>query len=429
MRTFALITLFFMVFCTFAQRPLEPIEQTKEGEVFPMGKNTYARITISTEINIQPYFKSMDVLLTPVEIDTLGKKVFYHLHLDAKRFPKTNLEIIVDGFSPLNLIFDNLQPNQWLRYNVFDPDVTIVDCYNQLMREGSNLLQKGMYEEARKKYESIKNVCSKVENEEEINKKITLLNSILMWRNLGEANYTRSDYTGAIENFEKILEQNPEDKYIGNRLTEAQTKQREDCVANFKMAEIFFSEKDYNSAQPLYEKTIEKSCNEMAQAIGRLQEIRMKAKRPHVLTWEFSQNTPIGLSTGDYKEHKSSGYFTIRLNSDLFELARTDGDEKLKPELNVSFGWTIKVIKPVWVFFGPGYTGVGQYLSKDGKEKLELKINNAVSPEAGLLGRIIIANKVGIALRYTYQYRFALEKEAQNDVGKTRHVFGIGFCF
>ena len=154
------------------------------------------------------------------------------------------------------------------------------------------------------------------------------------------------------------------------------------------------------------------------------------------MTYEISHNTPIGLSTGNYKDHKSSGYFTIRLNSDLFELARTAGDEKLKPELNISFGWTIKIINPVWIFFGPGYTGVGQYVAKkdnvaqeNGEKKLDLKIGNAVSPEVGLLGKIIITDQIGIALRYTYQYRFALDKDMQDYIGKSRHVFGIGICF
>jgi hypothetical protein len=195
----------------------------------------------------------------------------------------------------------------------------------------------------------------------------------------------------------------------------------------FRTAESYFEERNYQRAQPLYEKVIERSCNESSIAYERLQ--AMSVKHPHVLTCEFALNTPFGISSGNYKDHKVSGYFTLRFNSELFELLRTAEDEKLKPELNVSFGWTVKVIKPVWVFFGPGYTGVGKYIVESDDDKLKLKINHAISPEVGLLGKIVLADKIGIALRYTFQYRFALEKENIDYIGKTRHVLGIGFCF
>jgi hypothetical protein len=122
------------------------------------------------------------------------------------------------------------------------------------------------------------------------------------------------------------------------------------------------------------------------------------------------------------------------LNKEVFEAARTNLDSVAKPELNVSFGWTIKIVKPVWIFFGPGYTGVGKYIddkadSVNNEEILKLKISHAVSPEIGLVCKIPLAEKIGITLRYTFQYRFAMNKEEIDYIGKTRQVFGIGLCF
>ena len=48
-----------------------------------------------------------------------------------------------------------------------------------------------------------------------------------------------------------------------------------------------------------------------------------------------------------------------------------------------------------------------------------------------LLGKIRLGKGIGIgiALRYTFQYRYAIEKDTEDYIGKTRHVFGVGFCF
>jgi len=436
MRTIVIFTLLLVTVNVFAQRPLEYEDRSKEEDVFGGRNDNEACITFSAKQTIPLLFYMDNKLKQPAHIDTIGTNVNYHLVFDASpgRGNRT-ITIYADGFSP-RIFQKSLSPKQQLTYYLFDPDPTVVDCYNQLTREGLNLFKSGIYEEAKRKYEESKE-CSNAKNIEEIDKRIELINSIVMWRNLADAAYAQSDYPTAIENLVKIYQVNPEDKYVSNQLTEIQIKQRENCAANFRMAETYFMEKDFKNAQPLYQKVIDRSCNESATAIERLHGIMVSKQLPRVLTYEMSQNTPIGLSAGNYKEHKSSGYFTIRFNPDLFELLRdTEGDEDLKPELNVSFGWTIKIVKPVWVFFGPGYTGVGQYSEEDNKaikddeeRKMVLNINHAISPEVGLLGRYVITDKIGVALRYTFQYRFALEKETQDYIGKTRHVFGIGICF
>jgi hypothetical protein len=203
-------------------------------------------------------------------------------------------------------------------------------------------------------------------------------------------------------------------------------------LTTFSTAEAYFLENDYNNAEDLYNQVVAQYCAASASAIRRLQEIRIKRQLPHVLTYEYAKNASIGISTGNYKDNHVAAYFTLRLNPAVFELLRDDQKEKDKPELNVSFGWTFKTIKPVWLFFGPGYTAVSENIYDEtdiDREDPKLKIYHAISPEAGILCKFNLSGKIGVALRYTYQYRFALKKEQEDYIGKIRHVFGAGFCF
>jgi hypothetical protein len=154
-----------------------------------------------------------------------------------------------------------------------------------------------------------------------------------------------------------------------------------------------------------------------------------RTKRIHVIAYEFSPSAPFGITTGAYKEKIFSGYFSIRFNADLIESMRKNYDKGKKSELDVSAGWTTMKITtvPIWGFFGIGYTGVAEWDYGDTaseSEKPTFRVFSAISPEIGILG------KLGpVALRYTFQYRFALNKDRQDYIGRFGHVFGLGFCF
>jgi len=440
MKTKILTVLLFSSLCAFAQRPLAYLNLSKEDEVYPLGKNTFARVTISANPDIHPYFKSFGVLLTPVKIDTIEDKVFYHLHFNVPQpDSRQNLEIGATGFTPLNLLLV-LNINRWYRYNIYDPDPTIVDCYHQLTREGENFFRVGNYENAKQKYEEIFKTCSGLSDTEKtiVNSKLKDIDSLIIWKSMADNYIASSDYSNAIEFYKKIYNKNPDDNLSQSKNWDAQRKQSEICKINFDKAESYFNDKDYGNAKPWYEKVRDQSCPNKTDAVKKLLAIDQILNHPcsHILTYEIAKDVPIGISTGSYKEHKASGYFTLRLNPAIFEAIQTNNDttsiSTKRPELNISFGWTIPIVKPVWIFFGPGYTGVGQYVvssKADANGKSVLKINNAISPEIGLAGKIKLTNGFGLALRYTFQYRFALDKAASDYIGKIRHVFGIGFCF
>lgn len=426
--------LFFIAFSLtiFAQRPLTAVDRSQPNDTY-LGQNKFACVTISAPKSLIPLFYEGDEKKLPEKTDSTGSDINYHLKFAiVKGYERNKVTVHANGFEPLILNFW-LNPNQQLKYYIFDADSTIVDCYNQIIREGMSLFRSGFYNEARGKYESAKS-CSNFPLQNDIDNRIELIDSILIWKTLGEVAYSTTNLPEAIRLYQKVFIKNPDDKFIGKRLNEFIVLQSENCKANFETAEKYFDDRDFLNAENLYQKVIEYQCSNAQYAVKKIQEIHNLKQLAHVLTYEWSNDVPIGISTGKYKDNKSGGYFTLRLNEEVFEAIRSNLGSDARPELNLSFGWTIKVVKPIWIFFGPGYTGVGKYLTEGEdsvniEENLKLNISHAVSPEIGSVCKIPITEKIGIAFRYTYQYRFALDTEEINYIGKTRHVFGVGFCF
>lgn len=416
----------------FAQRPLTVIDRSQPNDTY-LGQNKFACVTISAPKILQPLFYEGDSKKLPEETDSTGLDINYHLKFEiVKGYERNKITIHANSFEPLALNFW-LNPNQQLKYYIFDADSTIIDCYNQLTREGMSLFRSGLYEEAQKKYEVAK-TCSNVPTENDIDVRIALIDSISTWKTLGEVAFDTSNFLEAIKWYRKGFTLNPDDKFIEKCLSQSMAVQTENCRVNFETAEKYFEDRDYNNAETLYKKVIELRCGNEHYAVQKIREITNLKKLSSVFTYEFEQDVPIGFSTGKYKDNKSGGYFTLRVNEEVFEALRSNLGADGRPELNLSFGWTIKLVKPMWIFFGPGYTGVGKYMAEEiapgsTEEKLKLNISHAVSPEIGLMCKIPLLKKIGIAFRYTFQYRFALDKQDIDYIGKNRHVFGAGFCF
>lgn len=427
-------SLFIIVFSLniLAQRPLTMVDRSQPNDTY-LGQNKFACVTVSSPKALQPLFYEGDVKKLPEKIDSTGSDINYHLKFEiVKGYERNKITIRANGFEPLALNFW-LNPNQQLKYYIFDADSTIVDCYNQLTREGMSLFRSGLYNEARKKYEAAK-TCSNLPAENDIDIRLVLIDSISTWKTLGEVAFNTSKFLGAIKWYQKAYTQNPDDKFIGKSLSQSMNAQNENCRVNFETAEKYYEDRDYVNAELLYKKVIELQCVNSQYAIQKIREINSFKQLSHVLTFETEKDVPIGLSTGRYNENMSGGYFTLRVNKEAFEAVRSNLGAAARPELNLSFGWTIKLVKPLWIFFGPGYTGVGKYIAEEAsagssEEKLKLNISSAVSPEVGLMCKIPLAKKIGIAFRYTFQYRFALDKQEIDYIGKNRHVVGAGICF
>jgi tetratricopeptide (TPR) repeat protein len=368
---------------------------------------------------------SMDAKVDIVSKRETGPSVQYLLRFPTGYiYEKRVLEIMSPVMASVEIEDFNLQPKESRTYVVTAPR-----CYLDTYKEALELFRKGSYPEAKEKYRQAAK-CFDVPLDENTANKIVIIDSIQMLKKIADKSFEILDYENAIIRYQKILSYNQEDEVVAIRYAESIAQKDQACIKYFSDAEKYFNQNEVERAKELYEKVIAKGCATYYYQMSteRLNTIEEKVQPTTVLSYEWSEYVPIGLSAGSYKDRKTGGFFTFQTNTDLFEAMRSNYAKAKKPEIDISFGWTVRPVKryvPVWIFFGPGYTGVGEYIYADeNDEKPKFNFYHAISPQVGLLG------KIGpVALRYTFQYRFALKKEKEDYIQMFKHVFGIGICF
>lgn len=453
-----------------AQSVLEVKDISQPNDVYS-SPNDEAAVLIRCHQSIPlKFISSMDKSAQPFRTELQGSdSVYYIAFPTGSRYRGRQLTIYSSGYNPAYVDLD-LQPKQLLSFKVSDPDALVdAGCYRTHRNKGMNEIKNANYDEAHNQFVVARECsdCDKIENE----KNIELTDSLILFRKKGDAAFELLDYVTAGDYYSKILALNAYDNYASNRNTLCVQNYSEECTSFFTKAEFYYTEKEYDKAKELYQKVVDKDCRNMSLAIERLNSISslQRAKQDHarVFTYEYRKDVPIGFSYGKYNMHKGGGFFQMDFNNIVFDAIRSDcryGQEKF-PELNMSFGWTVKIANPVWIHFGPGFTGkmyFGTYSEKKypkkgygieeiqylnvkemGGEELVGKASQldeapekykdawtkanfafAVSPVIGLTIKYSY-----FAIRGTYQYRWSVEKDLQKFINNSRFSVGVGIAF
>ena len=469
-RTIFSVCLLLMGGMTFAQNILEVKDVSQSNDVYSSA-NDEAAVLIRCHRSIPLTFSStMDKTAVPFRTELQGSDSLYYIAFPTgNRYRGRILTIDSPGYATVGITLE-LQPKQLLSYQITDPNALVdAGCYRGHRNKGMEEIKNSNYEEARNQF-VVARECSDCKTEEN-ESNIALVDSLILYRQKGDEAYKLLDYVKASNYYSKILALNAYDNYASNRNTICIRNYNDECAALYTKAEYYYSEKEYDKAKELYEKVVERECTNMSIAVERLNAISslQRAKKDHsrVFTYEYRKDVPFGFSYGQYNMHKTGGFFQMDFNNMVFKAARSDckyGDEKF-PELNMSFGWTIKIAAPIWIHFGPGFTGkmyYGSYLDKqfpkkgfgsedwqyldktkmgneevlatapgldeaperyeDGWKKANLAF--AMSPVVG-----ITAKYSYFAVRLTYQYRWSIQKDLQDFMGASRLSVGVGVAF
>lgn len=449
---FLLICVISTVFTSFAQRNLEVKDVSSGLNVFS-GKDTEAGMVISCPANISLTFESShDKVVDVYNTEQKGEEMYYYLRFQTgKRYRGRKLIIRTSEYAPV-LIMAELNPKELKQYKLVDPDVEFVyGCYYEYRKRGTDFFQKCMYGEAKEQY-GIAKECSDCPADSNLDELIASIDTIIVCQDKAEEAYQLLDYEKASMYYGRILELNPSDTNASNKRYECIRYFDTDCNKYYDAAEVYYEDGEYDKALELYQRVVDQNCGNAVQASEKAKNIRVmqqsRNQRVQVYAYEYSKSAPIGITIGKYRQRKVGGYFSLSFHPDLFKALQKDYSKQLEAEMNLSFGWTINPVRklPVWIFFGPGYTGVGEFVDEDGNPYIEsdedsslsgndgnqnsdkkdpsFKLYSAISAEVGLLG------KIGpLVLRYTYQLRFSVSKEYEDKISRSRHVFGVGFCF
>lgn len=449
---FMLLSLFLfgIVIGTFAQRNLEIKDVTSGLNVFS-GKDTEAGLVFSCPTNIPLTFESThDKVVDVYNKEQKGEDTYYYIRFQTgKKYRGRKLSIITSDYAPLSIVVD-LSPKELKEYKLLDPDVEFVHgCYYEYRKRGTEFFQKAMYTEAKEQY-SIAKECSDCPADANLNELIANIDSIQSYIKRGDDAFGLMDYMAANELYSRVLVLNPSDVMVSEKRFNSIRLYDTDCKKIFDTAELYKENGEYNKALDLYRKVVDQNCGNALIASEEAKQIELllqsRKQRTRAITVETATKGVWGFSTGKYKNRKVGGYFSLNANYHLLEAAQQEPEKcgvGRIMEAGMSFGWTVCLASKFphfWLFFGPGYTGAGQYLPKtgmevepeglgeevDSKDLYSFHWYSSFAPEAGLL------IKIGPAvLRYTFQYRLAFDDESKElfEDRKTRHMFGLGLCF
>lgn len=445
-----------------AQNVFELTDISQPNDIYS-GEENEGAVLIRCNHSIPLQFSSsMDKNAEPFMTDIQGTDSLYYIVFPTgKRYRGRQLTISASGYRSVTIDL-NLEPKQLLSYQIIDPN-SMVDagCYRGHRNKGISELKNCNYQEAKNQFELARE-CSDV-NKEENEKNIALVDTILRYRDLANNEYKLFNYNKASVYYGMVVELNSYDWFASDRKRDCIVKFTEDCTSLFEQAEHFFNEKEYDKAKELYQRVISKECPSYSNAVTRLSAIDsyQRARKSHntVVTFDYDFDKCVGLHLGSYKNKKTSGFFQFNMNTkDLGDFIRGVGHYGQSPEFNVAFGFTRKIVEPVWIYFTPFgatskfyfgtfgkdennnnkkyYPTKDNYPNVDKKELIyeeqnmedeEIKKVNvafAWSPTIGLMFKYSY-----FALHFGYQYRFSIKKDLEDYIGANRFTIGVGVAF
>jgi tetratricopeptide (TPR) repeat protein len=374
------------------QRSLQAEDKSGPFDVFT-GVGTEAGMVVICNENIELAFVSnRDATVNVFRVETKGSDRYYYLRMPTgEAYNDRRLTIHAARYAPL-IIEPRLQTKELKTFHLFDPDVILQGCYNQIMKEGLEIFRMAQYVDARAKYR-LAVECSDAPASvfDDVAEIIATIDTIIRRRRLADEFFTIGNYQKAYNHYMAVFSYNPNDRYAELRMSESR----------LRIGSAGFSENTDNKDR--------------------------KRQRTFVMAYETPTGNIWGShggSLGWYRDRKVGVCFAARTAVENLYYKNMNVEI---PEFSASMGLTFRLFRltkkdyrkwpwGVWASLGGSYAiaSVNNKQSSGSSERLA-----SWAPEAGLL------MKMGfLTVKYTYQHRIDFPDDFDG-----RSFIGLGLCF
>lgn len=380
------------------------VEEDTEGGigVYPCGERHEAMVQFVTSEAFGLEFRSNYDKELQVTMDSVAGKKTYSIvfvtQAPGVSYDGRRLTVMAQGFRN-HVMTLNLRDKQKFVYNVSDPYSALRSPFFVYQDKGNDLFYQGQYQGAKDCYLMIR-VCPEYQmNKESIDDRIQICDSMIMWSTQALKYEKFAQYQEAIELYYKMLLYNSGNSKISEMIGHCSAAYSNDCINEFTLAEHYMDMGQTDLARASYQRIVDKKCTsylaEATAALNNLQRHDNKvSQHARCLFYDFGGNLPIGFTYAQCytQNRRSSGYITFRMNpSDVRSLMGTgsvdgvlsknskdelsfaykdaytensegyDQPKEMDFETSLSFGWTIRLWKYIFMHLGTGYHGGGFY--------------------------------------------------------------------
>lgn len=429
---------------------------TPELSVYPCGDRHEAQVILRCQEPFDLVFSSNVDANLDLTVTTEGPEKVYSIVFKTKEegtsFKGRQLSIVAEGFKK-HYIALNLNDKEKLEYLVSDPYSKLRSLFYTATEEGVSLMSEGMYEAAIDKFRVAMQCPEYPETPNHLDEYIQRCDTLMAWTERAAKYAEDEDYYNARTIYMNILRENPNCDVVRLLYNDANENYSRVSRHDMEVAQVYFDTKRYEEARDLYEHAIAQNNPQSAQAGINLAAINLKRykkdNKTRSLSYVFDSNCPIGLMYAGLKPDKTGGYFAFGFDKGCIDILSGNVDpitvEGLVPEkpmyqAMVSAGWTLRIytqgkkeyIPKVWLMMTPfGYATGGYYTKialngKDNEYNQEYHLMHALAPEIGVAVRMW---RVVLSYRYQYRYMLNIDKPVSDDLGKSRNLLGLGFCW
>ena len=399
------------------QQKILNVEEDTEGGIgiYPCGDRHEAMVQFVTSEQFDLEFRSNYDPDMKVEVDSVAGTKTYSIvfvtQAPGVSFDGRRLTVMAPGFRN-HVMTLNLRDKQKFIYQVSDPYSALRSPYFIYLEQANDQFYNGQYQAAKDSYQMVR-VCPEYkQNSQHIDERIEICDSMIVWNAEALKLEQFAQFPNARDLYYKMYYYNSGNKDISGKIAYCQAAYLEDCENEYLLAEHYMSSNQLELAEASYQRVVDKKCSaHMAEALSSLSNLKKHqtkvTEHARCFFLEYAPNMPLGFTYAQCysTSRRSSGYISMHFNAsdvkgvmgrvsangsingnwpkfsysslelrEAFENGDLSWDYKekftensegnMQPkdfvyEASISFGWTFRAWKYLFLHLGGGYHGGG----------------------------------------------------------------------